>query len=165
VSPTSPTGAIVETLRKRWEEEAVAVTTPARREPARLGDLFDWLEDEVLPMPLFRSFAGRNLIRVEDYTDEGQYVLRAELPGIDPDKDVDIAVADGVLTVRAERREAKSGVHRSEFRYGAFRRSVSLPAGADESDVTARYTNGVLEIRIGVKEGRSEPKRIPITRG
>jgi HSP20 family protein len=144
--------------------EAVAVTL-SRRETARRGGLFDWVEDEFFPMPLLRPFAGRHLIRVEDYVEEGQYVLRAELPGIDPDKDVDVTVADGILTVQVERAERRRDVNRSEFRYGTFRRSVTLPGGADEDDVNASYHRGILEIRVGMKSGREMPaKHIPISK-
>src|SRR5215207_5260897 len=108
-----------------------------RRDRPMLAELFDWLEG---------PFTGGQMMRVEDYVEEGQYVLRAELPGLDPDKDVDITVENGVLTVKAERREEKKEAHRSEFRYGAFRRSVSLPPGVDESNVKATYANGILEV-------------------
>ena len=61
-------------------------------------------------------------------------VVRAEVPGIDPDQDVDVSVSEGMLHIRVERLEksehkSKDG-YRSEFRYGSFARSVALPAGA-----------------------------------
>jgi HSP20 family protein len=91
--------------------------------------------------------------------------MRAELPGIDPDKDVEIAVQNGVLTVRAERREEKEG-RRSEFHYGTFTRSMTLPAGADVDDVKATYIDGILEIRIAVPElKKPEAKRISVVKG
>jgi HSP20 family molecular chaperone IbpA len=91
--------------------------------------------------------------------------LRAELPGIDPEKDVEITVDDGVLTVKAERREEKKEGGRSEFRYGSFARSVTLPAGADEENVAASYRDGILEVRTPIKEAtKGEPKRIMITK-
>jgi HSP20 family protein len=70
-------------------------------------------------------------------------VIRAELPGVDPDTDVELDVADGVLHLLAtpeERAEEDrpSGYH-CEFRYGGFERSIRLPDGAIESDVTATY--------------------------
>ena len=69
----------------------------------------------------------------------------------------------GVLTIRAERREEKKEGGRSEFRYGSFTRSVTLPPGADENDVTATYTNGILEVRVAIKpEQKPERKRITI---
>ncbi|MCU1522227.1 MAG: Hsp20/alpha crystallin family protein, partial [Arthrobacter sp.] len=78
-------------------------------------------------------------------------VVRAEVPGIDPDNDVDVSVSEGMLHIKAEREEksehkSKSG-YRSEFRYGSFQRSIALPPGAKEEDITASYKDGVLEIR------------------
>lgn len=137
------------------------MTTLMRRERPMFAELFDWLEGE---FPTFRPFSGAHLVRVEDYIDDGQYVLRAELPGIDPDKDLDITVQGGVLTVKAERQEEKKEAHRSEFHYGAFTRSLTLPAGADESAVTASYGKGILEVHIGITpEVKHEPKHIEIT--
>jgi HSP20 family molecular chaperone IbpA len=125
-------------------------------------DLFDWLED--FPRPTFRPFSEIQPIRVEDYEESGRYVMRAELPGIDPDKDVEITVDDNTLTVRAERRQEIKDKHRSEFRYGAFSRTVRLPKAANADDVKASYTNGVLTITIGMKEQKEETKRIAITK-
>jgi HSP20 family molecular chaperone IbpA len=125
----------------------------------------DWLEGEFPSLPTMRPFSGGNLVRVEDFASEGQYVLRAELPGIDPEKDVEITVDDGVLTVKAERREEKKEGGRSEFRYGSFARSVTLPAGADEESIAASYRDGILEVRTPIKEAtKAEPKRISITK-
>jgi HSP20 family protein len=60
-------------------------------------------------------------------------VIRAELPGIDPDNDVDITLQEGVLTIRGERRHEErtdgEGVHRFESAVGSFSRSVALPDG------------------------------------
>jgi HSP20 family protein len=141
------------------------VTVPARRERPMFADLMDWLESEFPALPIMRPFTGGHLVRVEDYVDEGQHVVRAELPGIDPESDVDITVQDGILTITAERREEKKEGGRSEFRYGSFSRSVSLPAGADEEDVTATYRDGILEVRTPLKEEKKpEPKHIAIAK-
>jgi HSP20 family molecular chaperone IbpA len=135
-----------------------------RRERPMVAELVDWLEGEFPPM--FRSLGSGQMVRVEDYIDDGHYVVRAELPGIDPEKDVAVTLHKGVLTVQAERREEKKEEQRSEFRYGSFTRAVTLPAAADEEDVNATYTNGILEIRIGLKaEQKPEPKQIPVTTG
>lgn len=140
------------------------MTSLMRRDRPVLGELFDWLESEF--PPVFRPFAGGHPMRVEDFIDDqGQYILRAELAGVDPAKDIAVTIADGVLTVKAERRDEVKEEHRSEFRYGAFVRTVTLPAGADENDVTAGYTNGILEIRIGMKAEKPEPRQIPVTAG
>src|ERR1700739_2585534 len=88
-------------------------------------------------------------MRLEDEIEDGHYAVRAELPGLDPAKDVDITVHDGVLTIKAERSAKKESKGRSEFSYGSFVRSVTLPAGADEDDVQARYDHGILTVSGG----------------
>jgi HSP20 family molecular chaperone IbpA len=113
----------------------------------------------------FRPLFDTNLIRLEDEIEDGHYVVRAELPGLDPAKDVDITVHDGVLTIKAERSEKKESKRRSEFSYGSFVRSVSLPAGADEDDVQARYDKGILTVSVAVPEQTAPAeKHIPIQR-
>jgi HSP20 family molecular chaperone IbpA len=102
------------------------------------------------------------MIRLEEFTEEGRYVLRAELPGIDPEKDVEVSVADGVLTIHAERKEQEKQGRRTEFRYGSFTRSITLPAGADEYDITAVYDKGVLEIAVGLKEPAETTHKIKV---
>jgi HSP20 family protein len=109
-----------------------------------------------------------NDMKVEEFRDGDMLVVRAEMPGIDPDKDVEITVSDGMLHLSAERRsetktEDKKG-YRSEFRYGSFARSVRLPAGAGEDDVKATYDNGILEVRIPIDESSNGAKKIPISR-
>ncbi len=90
-------------------------------------------------------------------------MVRAELPGIDPAKDVDITVHNGRLTIKAERSEKKESKGRSEFSYGSFVRSVTLPAGADEDDITATYDKGILTVAVKVEEAKPAGKRIEIT--
>ena len=89
-------------------------------------------------------------------------MLRAELPGIDPAKDVDITVSDGRLTIKAERTEKAESKGRSEFSYGSFVRSVSFPAGANEDDITATYDQGILTVSVGVSETTTAEKHIAV---
>lgn len=107
-------------------------------------------------------------MKIEELDEEGSRVVRAELPGIDPDKDVELTVDHGVLTISAHRRTAtkseEGGVYRSEFSYGAFSRSVPLPAGATEQDVKASYRDGILEVRFPVDDAKAATKKIPIAR-
>ena len=138
------------------------MTDIMRQERPTLTNLFQWLDSE---LPTFRAFSSAQHMRVEDFVEDDHYVLRAELPGIDPEKDVDITVNDGVLTVKAQRREETKTERRSEFHYGSFARRVPLPTGADEDDVEATYDKGVLEIRVGIKsESTREPRHITVTR-
>jgi HSP20 family molecular chaperone IbpA len=136
-----------------------------RRERSPFADLVDWIESEFPGFGGFRPFAGFQMVRVEDFLDENEYVVRAELPGIDPDRDLELTVQSGVLTLKAERREERTDAHRSEFRYGTFSRSLTLPVGADESDVRATYKNGILEVRVSLRpEQKGEARHISIAK-
>jgi len=107
-------------------------------------------------------------MRLETYLEDATLVVKAELPGIDPETDLDVELADGVLTIKAERRESHREElpegYRSEFRYGSFARRILLPEGAVEDDVKATYTDGVLEIRVPVGAEAKSPAKVPITR-
>jgi HSP20 family protein len=135
-----------------------------RRHPsARLPDLFDWHE---APWASLLPFASAPAFRVEDYLEDGHYVVRAELPGLDPDKDIEVTAEAGVLTIHAERREERKETHRSEFRYGSLTRSVALPAGADTEKITASYDHGVLDVSVPIPEqAKPEARRITIKHG
>lgn len=82
----------------------------------------------------FRHIDTEEFIKVEEFIDGDHLVIRAELPGVEPDRDIDVSVDNGVLTIAAERQESNrkqldKGGYRSEFRYGSFMRQVRLPAG------------------------------------
>ena len=97
---------------------------------------------------------------------DGRYEVRAELPGIDPVEDVDITAHDGVLTIKAQRKVRTGSDGHSEFSYGTFTRSVQLPPGAKEDDITATYDNGILTVSVGVSDADGPAhKRVPIARG
>ena len=100
--------------------------------------------------------------------EDGDIVVRAELPGVKPD-DVDITLHNGVLTISGERRAEQqregSGYYVRERRYGSFRRSMTLPQGVDESIIIARFDGGVLEVRVSGAAAVQEPKRIQIEAG
>lgn len=104
-------------------------------------------------------------LAVEQFVKDGEEVVRVQIPGVDPDKDIDISVQGNHLTIHAERREEtrddKHGL-RTEFRYGAFTRTVPLRAGATVEDVKASYADGVLEVRVPV--GEAAAKKVQITR-
>jgi HSP20 family protein len=131
-----------------------------RRESKGLfPDLFDWLES---PFSVLHPFMAQPM-RLEDYIEDGHYVVRAELPGIDPEKQVEVTVSNGVLTIHAERHEKTETKHRSEFYYGSFSRHIRLPEGADENDVTATYDKGILKVTVGLKEkGKVTGRQIPV---
>jgi HSP20 family protein len=129
-----------------------------RRDRGLLPDLLDWLES---PFSIVRPSTGQ-AIRVEDYVTDNTYVIRAELPGIDPDKDVEITVTGNILKIHAERHVEQKDAHRSEFRYGSLTRSLTLPESIKPSDVKARYTKGILEITVPLPEAKREVHRIQV---
>jgi HSP20 family molecular chaperone IbpA len=112
--------------------------------------------------PTLHQVFGGQLIRLEDGMKDGRYEVRAELPGIDPAKDVDVNTRDGVLTIRAQRSETSESNGHSEFAYGTFLRSVLLPPGADEDDVSVTYAGGILTVSVGMSHARPEEKRIHV---
>jgi HSP20 family molecular chaperone IbpA len=131
-----------------------------RRAPHWWPTFSDWFED--FPVDLRMS---EHMIRVEESESEGMYTVRAELPGMDPEKDVEITVEGGVLTIRAERTEEKKEKQRSEFRYGSFTRSVRLPEGVSEQDITATFDKGVLTVTCPVGQVEAPARRIRIGHG
>jgi HSP20 family protein len=132
-----------------------------RRNPrAVVPDLIDWFEEPFLTL---RPYLGQ-AIRIEDYTEDGHYVVRAEIAGIDPEKDLEVLTGAGYLSIHAVRSGQIEGKHRSEFRYGSFTRTIELPPGADPDSVTADYAGGILTIKVAIKGEEPEVvKTIPVT--
>ncbi len=124
--------------------------------PRMFGGLTDWLDGDL------QVLTG-HAIRIEDSLTDTEYTLRAELPGLQPDKDIQITVEGGILTVHAERREERQTSRRSEFRYGMMQRSVRLPDSADVDHVSARYRDGILEVTVPLTTAAPRGKRIPVT--
>ena len=90
-------------------------------------------------------------IPIEQFPDGASYVLRLEVPGVDPADGLAVSVDAGTLTVQAERPDSAPAGRQSEFRYGSLARRVPLPPGADADAVSASYHNGILTVRIGLK--------------
>ena len=127
-----------------------------RRDPRTvLPELMDWFEE---PFMGLRPWLAQP-IRIEDYTEDGHYVVRAEIAGIDAEKDLEVTVGAGYLSIRAERSGKVEGKHRSEFRYGSFSRVLELPSSADADTVTADYADGILTVRVALKSERTDAVR------
>ena len=94
----------------------------------------------------------------------GQFVLMADLPGIDP-ADIEVQMDKGILSIKGERKSEfdDGGEHysRIERRYGVFHRRFALPDSADAEGITAEGRNGVLEISIP-KRPETTPRRIQV---
>lgn len=144
----------------------------------RLPELFGRWPELSAPWPelfrrpvLFWPGVAEDMLRVDEFKEDGSLVIRAEMAGIDPEKDVEITVTDSTLHIAAERQveEKTKGrdYERRELRYGSFRRDLPLPRGCTEKDVRASYKDGILEIRVPLPEkGTKEAtvKKIPVKR-
>lgn len=105
-------------------------------------------------------------IRVEEYEEDGRWTIRAEAPGIDPQRDVEVTLRDSVLSIsiqrRAEKHSGGRARRRSEFTYGSFSRTISLPAAANPDTVTATYEDGILEVTVPLDGERQGVRRIDV---
>jgi HSP20 family protein len=108
---------------------------------------------------------------IEEYTEGATLVVRAELPDVDPEKDIEITISAGMLDIVAERSEEpeKKGrdFHRREFRYGSFSRSIPIPEGVKEAKIRATYKDGILQVRLPLPAPATAETahRVPVTRG
>jgi HSP20 family protein len=127
-----------------------------------LPDLFDWIVPDFPAMPGLRGAHG---IRIEESVSDGVFTLRAELPGIDPEQDVEISVEGDMLSIRAERTTKTEDKRHSEFHYGALARTVRLPAGARTGEAEADYKDGILTVTVPVPEETGQgPRTIAVQR-
>ena len=111
------------------------------------------------------GFALKPAIDIVDK--DNHYEVTAELPGLDA-KNIDVQLADGVLTIKGEKNEEKEEKTKdryvSERRYGSFRRSLQVPASVDADKIEANYKSGVLTVTLPKSaEAQKKQKTIPIT--
>ena len=132
--------------------------TRARPAPAALG-----------------PFAQRPFVpRMDVFGRDDDLVVKLELPGIDPEKDVSVEVREGMLVIEGERRHEKEikeeAYYRREASYGSFERQIAIPEAVDESRISATYADGVLEVIVpngAMKEAEKavEARKIPVLTG
>lgn len=117
--------------------------------------------------PAFGGAGGRRMMPRIDFSETDKEVeVTAELPGLD-EKDVEVTLADGVLTIKgekkSERTEEGKDVHVSERSYGSFQRVVQLPQGVDADNVTADFSKGILTVKAPkLPELQANSKKIEI---
>jgi HSP20 family protein len=100
---------------------------------------------------------------------EKEYEVTAELPGME-EKDIDVKFADGMLTIKGEKKEEKKekkkDFYLSERRYGSFQRSFQVPEGVDTDKIEASFKNGVLTVTLPkTAEAQRQAKKIAIKKG
>ncbi len=136
------------------------MTTVMKHRPDAVSGLLSWLESEQ-GLGL-RGFGLMSALHIEDYLEDDTYVVRAEIPGIDPDKDLEITLDEDVLTIKGERKEEQRDRHHSELHYGSFSRSVRLPRHARTDDVKATCADGILEVRVALDSTPTTARSIPV---
>jgi HSP20 family protein len=131
----------------------------------RFGFDRDWFGRWPFDRPFFgdrESTSARPAI--DSYVENGNFIVRTDLPGIDP-KDVEIKVVGDMLTIkgsREEKRETKKTDYlKREIRYGSFERSLSLPEGIKADDLKATYHDGVLQLSAPMPK-EAAPKEVKI---
>ncbi|RUV86064.1 MAG: Hsp20/alpha crystallin family protein [Mesorhizobium sp.] len=144
-----------------------------RREIDRLFDDFHPFD---FRLPSTRSLFGRDLPAVNstwsvapamDLVEKATaYEITAELPGID-EKNVEIKLANRVLTIKGEKKEEKEEKDKdyflSERRYGSFQRSFQLPEGVDADKIDASFTKGILTVKLPkTAEAQKAEKKITV---
>jgi HSP20 family molecular chaperone IbpA len=137
-------------------------TLSVRRHPRALFPEFSDLFAGFPSLAGLRPVLDAHVMRLEDEMKDGRYVVRAEMPGVDAAKDIEITVREGQLTIKAERSETKDFDGRSEFSYGSFVRTVSLPAGADEDNIEAAYDKGILTVSVAISEPKPAERRVQV---
>lgn len=136
--------------------------------------LRDWTARELpdlirsLEWPDMASWFDRDAIRLEEIREDDRIVVRAEVPGVDPDKNVKVSVEDGTLCIEVQRTEHSEsedlGRFRSEFHYGQFTRRLVLPRECKEDQISATYKDGILEVKIPLDKDAQSSTEIPISR-
>jgi HSP20 family protein len=168
----------------------VPVARPTERPVASLREEIDrafdrffrdpWLRDSFGPgwglhqladWDPFKSLGGAGMTRMLSPSAEMKeldhgYELSIELPGID-EKDIELTVTDDMVTLKGEKREERTGdeqdSHFSERRYGAFRRTFSMPPGVKTEDIKASFVKGVLTLTMPKsEETKAKVRRIPV---
>ena len=105
------------------------------------------------------------LPRVDVFERDASLVVRAEVPGVDPEH-IDVTIEGGTLTIAGSRsfqkdEEVEGGFHRKEIFEGRFRRTVRLPKGTDADAVTASTSNGIIEITVP-KSAEVLPRKVTV---
>lgn len=128
--------------------------------------LFDDFTHGYSPLSLARERPGIVMPAIDVRESEKEITVTAELPGMS-EKDVDVSVSGGSLTIRGEKKEEKEekekNVYRMERRFGSFHRTIALPEGLEIDRAEADFKKGVLTVRIPrSKEAQAAIKKIPI---
>ena len=155
---------------------------PGETPVGRSRDIFSAMRDEMdrmfgrferdwaLPSLFGREDRGSAVVpQLDVREDSNSITIEVELPGVE-EKDIAVTLANGVLTIKGEKRQAKEdkgeNYHMTERSFGSFQRSLRLPDMIDESKVEAKFDKGVLKVTAGKKpEAVKSARRIEIRKG
>jgi HSP20 family protein len=154
-----PWGRQSSTAPTVWQEEDRNPFLSLRRDIDRLFD--DVFRGSLPSLGLGRSMMAWPNVEVNE--SDREIGISAEVPGMS-DKDVELFVEDGILTLRGEKKSETEDKDRgySERYYGRFERRIALPAGVDEKAAKADFRDGVLTITMPKSEEAQRGRRIPI---
>ncbi len=154
-----------------WNREPskmVSTTHPIHALHKQMDRLWDDFFDGFDLAPFGRSAQDRAGLapRIDVSERAKDYQFSAELPGV-AEQDVEVNLADGMLTIKGEKKsensEEKDHYLRTERRFGSFQRSFSLPSDIDEDKVKAIFKDGVLTVTVAKnKTAKSATKRIEV---
>jgi HSP20 family protein len=152
-----------------WRNRSSLARTDRDRDPFfALHDQIDRVFDDFTRGFGLSSLGGERGIgwpSVDVKEDEKSFLVEAELPGLDKD-DVEVTLADNILTIRGEKRveQDDSKRHYSERYYGQFERRIPLSADLESDKVAASFKNGVLKVEIPKsKQAQERARRITIS--
>ena len=153
-----PWGRQESTIPAAYRDEERSPFLSLRREMDRLFD--DFFRAPMLGRGWSQMSAWPSL-EVNESDDEVR--ITAELPGMN-EKDVELSVQDGMLTISGEKKTETRDRDRgwSELHYGRFERRIALPDGADEERCQATFRDGVLTVRLPRSAERARSRKIPI---
>lgn len=137
------------------------------RELGALREEMDKLWNRFFEWPSSEPSRGEWIPFLDVSETKDNIVVRAEVPGMDP-KDIDVSYADGVLTVRGEKKQEKEekdeNYHMMERRYGSFSRSIRLAHEIESDKIKADYKDGVLKISLPKSE-EAKKKEVKVAIG
>ncbi|HMB30551.1 MAG TPA: Hsp20/alpha crystallin family protein [Desulfohalobiaceae bacterium] len=126
-------------------------------------DFFDTMRD-MLRMPIDELFSGEFVPTVDVREKENEMVIRAEIPGLEPN-DVDVSLQEGNLVIKGEKKieneDQKDTYYQMESKYGSFYRTIPVSREISEKDIKASFKNGVLTVQLP-KNKVDSGKKIPI---
>ena len=155
---TENKGNIPVTTSKKEDAKAA---WPAIRPIADMEKAFDrlfgknwpslWRRNETPLLDNLFEFEGQRLPSLDVIDRDTEYLVRAEIPGIDK-KDINISLTDNLLTIKgqtsSEKKEEKGDYYRHEISKSSFARSVTVPGSVDSSKTVASLKDGILEITL-----------------